>query len=246
MSGIRGGMRNSISLTYPGNNLCSNGSCAGRNRGLVLVCESFSAGRDHALLLLSLITLFAGPLLYLWLQDHRLLADKVERVLVGFLLLIVVALLAPEMFEVLSWTAPALMVIGYLLPGMLEKLIQRAAKTLHLASLVAAAMGLLLHALLDGAGLAGSKLQGSLGLALVIVLHRFGVGMILWMVMRPAFGQRVAWLTLGGVAAATIIGYEFSARLLPLAGDTGIAAFQAVVIGTIVHSLVHREHVHEH
>lgn len=197
------------------------------------------------MLLLSLITLFAGPLIYLWLQDHRLLAEKVERILVGLLLVIVVALLVPEMFEVLSWTAPALMILGYLLPGLLEKLIRRAAKTLHLASLIAAAIGLVIHAMLDGAGLAGSKLQGSMGLALVIVLHRFGVGMILWMVMRPAFGQRVAWLTLGGVAAATIVGYEFSERLLPLAGETGIAAFQAVVIGTIVHSLVHREHVHE-
>lgn len=196
------------------------------------------------MLLLSLLTLFAGPLIYLWLQDHRMLADKVERILVGLLLLIVVALLVPEMFEVLAWTAPALMVLGYLLPGLLEKLVKRAAKTLHLASLAAAALGLLVHAMLDGAGLAGSKLHGSMGLALVIVLHRFGVGMILWMVMRPAFGRRIAWLTLGGVAAATIIGYEFSERLLPLAGDTGIAAFQAIVIGTIVHSLVHREHVH--
>lgn len=197
------------------------------------------------LLLLSLITLFAGPLIYIWLQDHRLLAEKVERVLVGLLLLIVVALLIPEMYEVLSWTAPALAFLGYLLPGLLEKMIRQAAKTLHLASLVAAALGLLVHAMLDGAGLAGSKLQGSVELAMLIVLHRFGVGMILWMVMRPAFGRRIAWLTLTGVAAATIIGYEFSERLLPLAGDTGIAAFQAVVIGTIVHSLIHREHVHE-
>ena len=197
------------------------------------------------MLLLSLITLFAGPLLYIWLQDHRLLAEKVERLLIGALLLIVVALLIPEMFEVLSWAAPALTFIGYLLPGLLEKLIRQAAKTLHLASLVAAALGLLVHAMLDGAGLAGSRLQGSVGLALVIVLHRFGVGMILWMVMRPAFGRRIAWFTLGGVAAATIVGYEFSERLLPLAGDTAIAGFQAVVIGTIVHSLIHREHVHE-
>lgn len=183
--------------------------------------------------------------MYLWLQDHRLLAETVDRVLVAILLLIIVALLIPEMFEVLGWVAPGLLIVGYLLPSLLEKLIRRAAQKLHLASLVAAAIGLLLHALLDGAGLAGSKLQGSLGLALVIVLHRFGVGMILWMVMRPAFGKRVAWLTLGGVAAATIVGYEFSEYVLPMAGDTAIAGFQALVIGTIIHSLVHREHVHQ-
>lgn len=210
----------------------------------MLVCVSLSARPESPLLLLSLITLFAGPLIYMWLQDHRLLAETVERVLVALLLVIIVALLVPEMFAVLAWFAPGLMVLGYLLPGLLEKLIRQAARTLHLASLVAAALGLLVHAMLDGAGLAGSKLQGSFGLALVIVLHRFGVGMILWMVMRPAFGRRIAWLTLGGVAAATIVGYEFSEKVLPMAGDKGIAAFQAVVIGTIVHSLVHRGHVH--
>ena len=196
------------------------------------------------MLLLSLITLFAGPIIYLWLQDNRLLVESFDRILVAVLLIIIVALLIPEMFEVLGWLAPGLLVVGYLLPGLLEYLVRQAAQKLHLASLVAAAIGLLLHALIDGAGLAGSRIQGSLGLALVIVLHRFGVGMILWMVMRPAFGKQVAWLTLGGVAAATIIGYEFSDYVLPMAGDQGIAAFQVIVIGTIMHSLVHREHVH--
>ncbi len=197
------------------------------------------------MLLLSLITLFAGPLVYIWLSDYRSQAAAFDRILVVLLLLVIAVLLIPELFAVLSWVAPALILLGYLLPGLLEKLIRSAAQKLHLASLVAAAIGLLLHAMMDGAGLAGSKLQGSIGLALVIVLHRFGVGMILWMVMRHAFGQRIAWLTLGGMAAATIVGYEFSEILLPLAGDTGIAAFQAVIVGTIIHSLIHREHVHE-
>jgi hypothetical protein len=46
------------------------------------------------------------------------------------------------------------------------------------------------------------------------------------------------------MAAATIVGFEFSERLLPFAGDILIAAMQGVIIGTIIHSLVHREHVH--
>lgn len=197
------------------------------------------------MLLLSLLTLFGGPLLYIWLEKGGQLAGALDRVIVVLLLLIIALFLIPEMFAVLAWLAPGLIALGYLLPGLLERLIRRAAQTLHLASMVAALSGLLLHAMLDGAGLAGSKLQGSLGLALVIVLHRFGVGMILWMIIEPAFGRRVAWLTLGAIAAATIAGYEFSEQLLPLAGAAGIAAFQAVIIGTIVHSLVHREHVED-
>lgn len=197
------------------------------------------------MLLLSLITLFAGPLLYIWLQGRQGLAETFDRVLVGVLLVVIAVLLIPEMYGLLGWAAPALIILGYVLPSLLERLIRHAAQKLHLASLVGAAIGLLLHEVLDGAGLAGSKLQGSTELALVIILHRFGVGMIIWMVMRPAFGARIAWGTIGLMAAATIVGYEFSGAFLPLAGETGIEAFQAVIIGTIVHSLVHRGHVHE-
>jgi hypothetical protein len=115
---------------------------------------------------------------------------------------------------------------------------------LHLLSLYVALAGLLLHAVLDGAGLASSELRASITLAAAIILHRFGVGLTLWLIIEPAFGKRVGWLTLFAMAAATIIGFEFSGRLLPLAGDYFIVALQAMIIGTIFHSLVHRGHVH--
>ena len=88
--------------------------------------------------------------------------------------------------------------------------------------------------------------KNCLGLAAAIVLHRFGVGMMLWMIIQPVFGNRVAWLTLAGMAAATVLGFLFSESLLPLAGDVFILSLQAVIIGTIIHSLVHRGHVHRH
>jgi len=115
---------------------------------------------------------------------------------------------------------------------------------LHLLSLYLALAGLLLHALLDGAGLAGNELGAGAGLATAIILHRFGVGLMLWMIMQPAFGQRIAWLTLFVLAGATVLGFEFSESVLPLAGEQAVSMIQAVIIGTIIHSLIHREHVH--
>ena len=115
---------------------------------------------------------------------------------------------------------------------------------MHLATLFLALAGLMLHAMLDGAGLASNELHASAGLAAAIVLHRFGVGLMIWLIMQPVFGQRVAWLMLIGMAAATILGFEFSARLLPLAGANAVSILQAIIIGTIIHSLVHRGHVH--
>lgn len=196
------------------------------------------------MLLLSLITLFAGPLLFQWFSSAHPLAQTLDRVIVAVLIILVVVLLVPDIIEPLGWSALAYLAIGYLLPGLLEKAVQKAAETLHLISLYVALVGLLMHAVLDGAGLAGSALGAGSGLAAAIVLHRFGMGLMLWLIMQPVFGNRAAWGTLVAMAAATIIGFEFSERLLPLAGDSVISAIQGIIVGTIIHSLVHRGHVH--
>jgi hypothetical protein len=196
------------------------------------------------LLLLSLITLFAGPLLFQWLSSNHPLARTLDRVIVVILVVLVLVLLIPDIVEPLGWAAPVWLFVGYLLPGLLERMIRRAAQTLHLFSLYVALIGLLLHAVLDGAGLAGSELRPAGGLAAAIILHRFGMGLMLWLIMQPVFGNRVAWAILFAMAAATIIGFEFSEWLLPYAGDTLIASIQGIIVGTIIHSLVHREHAH--
>jgi hypothetical protein len=198
------------------------------------------------LLLISLITLFSGPLLYIWLPRGGRFAQTIDRIIVVALIFLVVLLLAPEIFSALGLTGLVLVAAGYLLPGLLELAVRRAAETLHLASLFLAVAGLLLHALLDGAGLAGSELQASSGLAVAIVLHRFGEGLMIWLIMQPVFGSRAAWLMLLGMAVATIVGFSYSAALLPLAGDSAISILKAVIIGAIIHTLVHRGHVHAH
>lgn len=196
------------------------------------------------MLLLSLITLFAGPLLFQWISSSHPLARTLDRVVVAVLVVLVVVLLIPDIIDPLGFWALGCLGLGYLLPGLLERIIKQAAETLHLLSLYVALVGLLLHAVLDGAGLAGSELRSGSGLAAAIILHRFGMGLMLWLIMQPVFGNRAAWATLFAMAAATIVGFEFSERLLPLAGDTAVAAVQGVIVGTIIHSLVHRGHVH--
>ncbi|NNJ79527.1 MAG: hypothetical protein HKP19_09735 [Xanthomonadales bacterium] len=198
------------------------------------------------MLLLSLLMLFVGPLLFSWFSTSHAVARTMDRFIVGILVVMVVVLLVPEIIEPLGVWALALLLMGYLLPGLLERMVRQASETMHLYSLYLALAGLLLHAMLDGAGLAGSKLHDSAGLAAAIILHRFGVGLMLWMIIQPVFGDRGAWLTLFGMAAATVLGYGFSEWLLPLAGDVFITGMQAVIIGTIIHGLVHRGHVHTH
>lgn len=198
------------------------------------------------MLLLALITTFAGPMLFLWLSRGGQLAKTIDRAIVVVLIVLVIALLLPETLEALGWMSVWLVLAGYLIPGALEFLVRRAAATMHLVSLAVALFGLLLHAMLDGAGLASGQSGMGDGLGLAIVLHRFGVGLMLWLIVQPALGTPAAWSTLLGMAAATVIGFEFSERLLPLASEQSVLIMQAVIIGTIVHSLIHRGHAASH
>ena len=190
--------------------------------------------------------LFAGPLLFTWFSGANAVAGKVDRAIVIVLIVMVVVLLIPEIIEPLGPWVILLLLFGYTLPFLLEKMVRRAAESMHLYSLYIALGGLLIHAMLDGAGLAGSELRETAGLAAAIILHRFGVGLMLWMIIQPVYGNRAAWITLAGMCAATVLGFEVSEILLPLAGDAFIVGMQAVIIGTIIHSLVHRGHVHRH
>ena len=50
------------------------------------------------MLLLSLLTLFAGPLLFQWLSSSHPLAQTLDRVIVGVLIVLVVVLFIAEFF----------------------------------------------------------------------------------------------------------------------------------------------------
>jgi len=198
------------------------------------------------LLLLSILALFAGPLLYQWLRKGGLVARTVETAVVAVLVLVVVFLLVPDTFAELGLLSLALILAGYLVPGLLEMAIRRAAHAFHIMSLLLALMGLIAHAMLDGAGLAtGSGGQASETLGAAIVLHRFGMGLVLWFMVQPVFGRRWAIAVLLLVAVATVAGYWLSEPLLSLDDGGIVHVIEPLIIGTIIHSLVHRSHAHD-
>lgn len=211
----------------------------GRRAGVVTFCAL--AGR-YALLILSVLALFVGPLLYQWLQQGGRAARTFDKAVVAGLIGVVFLLLVPDSFHHLRGWALLLIFAGYLVPGLLEWAVRSAAVTFHRASLMLALLGLMLHALLDGAGLAGSTQAGENSLGVAIVLHRLGVGLIIWMLVQPLYGRLGGMSVLLGVAAATVTGFFMSQHVLPLAGAGSFHVVQALIIGMIVHSLLHRGH----
>jgi hypothetical protein len=83
-------------------------------------------------------------------------------------------------------------------------------------------------------------------LPVVIIMHRATVGMVLWFILEPAFGRRVAFGVLGFVAIATILGYLMVLQTGPVAYGVITYYLQAVILGTVIHGLIHRNHLSGH
>jgi hypothetical protein len=197
-------------------------------------------------LFLSIISLFIGPLLYQWLGHGGFAAKAMDSLIIALLIVLMAFMLIPESWTELGYWSVALILVGYLTPGLLEHLIKKAAHTFHLVSLLLAMAGLAAHAMLDGAALTIDQNGTASSLSMAIVLHRFGVGMMLWMMVQPVFGKSAGFAVLGFISLATVGGYLLSETVLGLKGDYAMSVIQALIIGMIVHSLVHRSHGKSH
>ena len=173
-------------------------------------------------------------MLYQWLRQGGFVAKAFDTLIVVALMVLMAFILIPESWAELGYWSLAL-----------EQLVKKAAHTFHLVSLLLALGGLALHAMLDGAALTVGHDTANSNLSMAIVLHRLGVGMMLWMMVQPVFGRRIAFAVLGFVALATVAGFLLSEPVLGLESDT-LSVIQALIIGMIVHSLVHRSHGASH
>ena len=200
------------------------------------------------MLLLSIISLFVGPILYQWMRRGGFVAKAFDKLIIAILIFLMALYLIPESWAELGYWSVALILVGYLAPGLLEQLIKKAAHTFHLVSLLLALAGLALHAMLDGAALNTGDGDMASNLSLAVVIHRFGVGMMIWMMVQPLFGKKAAFALLGFISLATVGGFMLSESLIGMEGGYATSVIQALIIGMIVHSLVHRGHgaPHQH
>ncbi len=140
--------------------------------------------------------------------------------------------------------------IGLAVPALLEPLIfSRRAQTGHGPkgwAIAIGLLGLLSHTLIDGAAIGSERHPGALSWA--IVLHRLPAGILVWWLVRPAFGLKRAWLMLSALILATIGGFLLGQRFDVLE-ERSLAVFEAFVAGALLHVLLshgpelHGEHV---
>ena len=201
------------------------------------------------LITLAMLVMLLGPLLYLRVQQIPGWAHKLERSLIVILLVIVAFVLLPEVYRETGVTGLLLVIIGIGLPSLLEHSLHRLARTTHIVTLVIATAGLAFHSMLDGAALSQALAQTSdtaNTFAMAVLLHRLLAGMVIWLILQPVSGNRLAFVMILIVAVAALPGYLLAPHLLGMLEGQGSALFQALVVGTIIHGLIHRSQRHQH
>lgn len=197
-------------------------------------------------LILSIATLAVGPLLLAVVGARRAPLALLEGLILATIGGLVLLDILPHTVSVGGWLALAAALVGALAPEIVERSLHRgAAGRAHLFVLVLALIGLLLHELVDGMTLSESHLArgGGHEVALAVILHRIPVGLTVWWLLRP-HGSAPALGVLAGIALATLGGYGLGAGVLARVSSAGLALFQALVSGSLLHVLWHQPHAH--
>lgn len=200
-----------------------------------------------ALLTVTLLALLSGPLLYAAARERPALLAYLD----GFVLVAISGLVMlevlPETLDAGGYASLAFLALGALGPSLLEQQLHNA-KRAHLAALLLAMAGLVLHSIGDGTALApqpgvAGAAEPNIALALAISVHSVPVGLMVWWLLYPVFGARFPALAIAAMCLGTITGYAYADTVGGWLGATGWAWLQALVAGSILHVVFGRPHL---
>lgn len=198
---------------------------------------------------LSVLALLLGPFIYAWGRSR----PTTKQLLDGFILVtvagIVCVYIIPDAIAAGGRISILFLLLGLVFPVAIEKAFRHSVDRAHVFILLLAAVGLTVHALIDGiallpgigvttadetnVGLKSSILENRL--AVGVILHRLPVGMAIWWSVRPGFGIAAAATTFALIIGATAAAYFLGAPVVELAELQSLAYFQAFVAGSLVH-----------
>jgi hypothetical protein len=183
-------------------------------------------------LILSISALLLGPIVYaIGRRNHA-----ARHILDGFIFITIAGIICvdiiPEALAVGSTTAFIFLVLGIAFPVVVERGFHGAFHEAHVLVLIVAALGLIVHSIIDGIALLPA--QGG-DLAHAVILHRLPVGMAIWWSLRPNLGLPVAIGAFVTISIATTASYVLGGPMVELAEARSIAYVQAFVSGSLIH-----------
>ena len=199
------------------------------------------------LLTLSIFALFLGPVTYRLLQRQPGWLDLLDAFIFVSISGLVLFHILPELLYEGGLLVLVLTGLGLLMPSLIEKYFHKAADKAHNTTLLLGVLGLVLHASIDGTVLLTDQ-NNHTGwlLALGVLLHRFPVGLTIWWLLRPQYGVVLPFIVLTSMAAATLLGASYAELSMAQLDGQLLAWFQAFVMGSIMHVVLHRPYLHHH
>lgn len=183
-------------------------------------------------LLLSILALVLGPIIYGLSRRNRI----ARPVLDGFIFITIAGIVCvniiPEALTIGGTLAVVFLALGIAFPVIVEHGFRSALHEAHVVVLLLAALGLIIHATIDGIALLPA--QGG-DLAHAVILHRMPVGMAIWWSLRPSLGTSVAVAAIVVISIATALSYLLGAPVVELAEARSLALIQAFVAGSLIH-----------
>lgn len=183
-------------------------------------------------LIVSIAALLLGPILFGTGRRNPNATRVLNALVVAAITAIICVHIIPEAWEVAGTTSIVVLVAGVAFPIVLELLFRKAHDTAHLVIVVVAALGLILHASIEGLALLPDADQGT---AWAIILHRIPVGMAIWWIVRPNFGTPVAIGMLAAIIVASVFGYFVGDTFYEIAEAKSVALMQAFIAGSLAH-----------
>lgn len=193
-------------------------------------------------LLATMAALIAGPILYAWARRQPRAGRLTDRVVLVLVALLVVLEFIPHAWREGGPLSLVFVAVGLFGPNAVEKVFHRYQREAHLAAIILAVSGLMLHSIADGAVIADADLGWALPSA--VILHTLPIGAGIWWLLAPDFGSRIAAIVLAGMGICTVVGYFVGLSLEAMVGARYWTWFEAVVAGAILHALFGRPHLH--
>jgi len=195
-------------------------------------------------LILSIAALLLGPAIYAYGRRN----PTARQILDGFIFITIAGLICvtivPESLAVGGAMAGLFLLLGIAFPVIIERGFRGALHEAHVLVLIVAALGLVIHAVVDGIALL--PMEGG-DLAHAVILHRLPVGMAIWWSLRPNLGLPVAIGAFATIIVASTLAYTFGAPIVELGEARGIAYVQAFVSGSLIHivafGVTHDHHI---
>ena len=190
------------------------------------------------MLILSIVSLLLGPVVYEFGRARPALRQFLDGIVFITIAGIVFVHIIPESIGAGGNLAIVFLLLGLAFPVVLEHRFHDAVPQAHGFILVLAALGIVVHAGIDGIALVptgdGGHWHGN-ELAVSVVLHRLPVGMAVWWSVRPNFGKATAIGVFALIIGATVAAYFAAEPVVALAAASSVAWFQAFVSGSLIH-----------